>query len=331
MSRFHLPGIALGSLGLLLLFLPLSVSAQSAHVDAHLDADSLQVGEQATLWMIVEHTFPSEVTFPDTDAGPMLFGDLQVLDRGEPAYEYRRGARIDSVGYTVTTFELDDAQVPELPAWIVQNEDTTIAGSDAFTVPIASVLPADTTTAMQGLMPPASFPHGWRVWTASALGVLALFALIAWIVRRRPWADQLAEDTADPPKSPFDRARKQLDSLQPPNQGSAKPFYVTLTYTLRTYLSERLRIPAHERTSTELVEALRRHPHVPPPAAGRIDAVLELADLAKFADTHPDGSANTRALHETQRAIATIEEAVRAVERPPSPPETAPATAPETS
>ncbi|MGM0706294.1 MAG: hypothetical protein ACQETP_10270, partial [Bacteroidota bacterium] len=53
------------------------------------------------------------------------------------------------------------------------------------------------------------------------------------------------------------------------------------------------------------------HPQVPKKAAGRIQAVLELADLAKFADTYPDATANRTALQETKQAVDAIEHALR--------------------
>lgn len=306
-------------IGLLALLPPVS-QAQRVQVDAYVEADSLRIGEQTTLWMVVEHSFQSEVSFPEADTGPTLFGDLEVLERGTPAYQYmgaaRSGGRIDSVGYTVTTFALDEAEVPALPAWVVTGEDTTIAGSDAFTVPVPSVLPSDTTTAMQPLMPPVPFPYTWHRWVALSGLALALLALLAlglwgyWRYRRRGEA----EDTAahNEAATIYEATCTTLGSLAPPEANAqAKAFYTTLTQALRTYLAERLRIPAHERTSAEVVRALQEHPQVPKKAAGRIQAVLELADLAKFADTYPDATANRTALQETKQAVDAIEHALR--------------------
>lgn len=312
--------------GLMALLPPVSQAqpAQPVQVDAYVEADSLRIGEQTTLWMVVEHSFQSEVSFPEADTGPTLFGDLEVLGRGTPSYRYmgaaRSGGRIDSVGYTVTTFALDEAEVPPLPSWVVANEDTTIAGSDPFTVPVPSVLPSDTTTAMQPLMPPVSFPYsGWQ-WAALAGLVLALLALGLWGYRRFRQRQEEAEqdDSEAQAVSAYEAACSTLQPLAPPaDDASTKAFYTALTEAMRTYLAVRLRIPAHERTSTELIAALRQHPRVPQEATGRIQAVLELADLAKFADMHPGQAANKTALHETRQAIDTIEQALT----PPEPSE----------
>ena len=310
----------------LVAMLPVASHAQPVQVDAYVEADSLRIGEQTTLWMVVEHSFQSEVSFPEADTGPTLFGDLEVLGRGTPGYRYmgaaRSGGRVDSVGYTVTTFALDEAEVPPLPAWVVANEDTTIAGSEPFTVPVPSALPSDTTTAMQPLMPPVPFPYsGWQ-WAALAGLVLALLALGLWgYMRVRQRQGEAERDASEEQVvSAYEAACSTLQMLSPPkDDASTKVFYTALTEAMRTYLAARLRIPAHERTSTELVQALRQHPRVPKDAAGRIQAVLELADLAKFADTHPDEEANKTALHETRQAIDAIEYALT----PPDPSEAA--------
>ncbi len=301
-----------------LALLPPASQAQPVQVDAYVEADSLRIGEQTMLWMVVEHSFRSEVAFPEADTGPTLFGDLEVLGRGTPGYRYmgaaRTGGRIDSVGYTVTTFALDEAEVPALPAWVVMGEDTTIAGSDAFTIPVPSALPADTTTAMQPLMPLVPFPYTWDQWIAASALVLALLALGLWgYMRYRRWGD--AEDAASHghTTTAYEATCTQLSRLSPPEaHAEAKAFYTALTQALRTYLAKRLGIPAHERTSAEVVHALQQHPQVPKQAAGRIQAVLERADLAKFADTSPDTAANRTALQETKQAVDAIEHALQA-------------------
>ncbi|PEN08465.1 hypothetical protein CRI93_04965 [Longimonas halophila] len=297
-----------------LALLPPASQAQPVQVDAYVEADSLRIGEQTTLWMVVEHSFRSEVAFPEADTGPTLFGDLEVLERGTPGYRYmgaaRTGGRIDSVGYTVTTFALDEAEVPALPAWVVTGEDTTIAGSDAFTIPVPSVLPADTTTAMQPLMPLAPFPYTGSQWLAASALVLALLALALWgymRYRRRGEAEAANDEAA----TIYEATCTTLSTLAPPEANAeAKIFYTALTQALRAYLAKRLGIPARERTSAEVVHALEQHPQVPQKAAGRIQAVLELADLAKFADTSPDTAANRTALQETKQAVDAIEHAL---------------------
>ena len=296
--------------------------AQPAQVEAYVEADSLRIGERTTLWMVVEHSFQSQVVFPDADTGPTLFGDLEVLGRSAPGYRYmgaeRSGGRIDSIGYTVTTFALDKAEVPALPAWIVQSRDTTIAGADPFTVPVPSVLPSDTTTAMQPLMPPVAFPYTWSQWAAMSALVFALLMLGLWgywRYRRQGEAGQPA--SSQKPDTAYGAATATLNSLSPPGaHAEAKAFYTALTQALRTYLAARLRIPARERTSAELVAALQRHPRVPESSVERIQQVLQQADLAKFAATYPDATTNRNALQETKQAVSTIEEALTKVESP---------------
>ena len=286
--------------------------AQSAQVDAYVEADSLRIGAQTTLWLVATHSFQSQVLFPDADTGPTLFGDLEVLARGTPRYRYggtgQPGGRVDSVGYTVTTFALDEAQVPALPVWIVRGRDTTTVGAAAFAVPVPSVLPSDTTTAMQPLAPVFAFPYSRWQWAGWAALAAALLALGVWGYRRYR-SREPAAGAAGPPASPYEAATRTLHALNPDEAAEApKAFYTALTQAVRAYAADRLQLKARERTTAELVAALDGHRCVPESAARRLQAVLELADLAKFADARPAADANARALRETKQALDRIEQ-----------------------
>ena len=102
-----------------------------ARLDAYIVEDSVAIGERFTLIVSAEHGFNVNVEFPRPDAGPLIFGDVQVV--GEPDIGDRYlgaeapGMRIDSIRYTATTFELDSARVPSLPV------DVILAGGDTLT------------------------------------------------------------------------------------------------------------------------------------------------------------------------------------------------------
>jgi hypothetical protein len=105
----------------------------------------------------------------------------------------------------------------------------------------------------------------------------------------------------------------RLDRLPAPTGTDldVEAFYVGLSAAVRAYLSDRLNVPAREQTTAEIVATLRDQDRVSAAARKRIRAVLEVADLVKFADSRPSPSDNETALREARAALRTIEDTVR--------------------
>jgi len=90
-----------------------------------------------------------------------------------------------------------------------------------------------------------------------------------------------------------------------------KPFYVELSNALRVYLAREVGVAAPERTTREVVEHLEERPDVPAEATSRLQAVLQLADLVKFAGIRPSAGDHEKALREARAALDAIEASPR--------------------
>ncbi len=141
--------------------------------------------------------------------------------------------------------------------------------------------------------------------------VLALAALLAaWLfVRRRrapePAAATLEAEPPAPPPDPFEIALARLAGVEQerwPARGEVARHYEAVADTLRGYLQEAERLPARERTTSELLWAL-------PPRLGesglrrRAQTVLGEADLVKFARRRPDPATASVYLREAQQLL----------------------------
>lgn len=307
---------------------PPAVPAQTApaRVDVQIGADSIRVGEPFSVSLTAEHTFSTEVRFPTADAGPLVFGDLEVLSRGEVSERYLGsagpGRRVDSVAYRVATFALDSARIPPLPVEVVVGQDTVLVSTQEQQLPVIATVGPDA-RGLKGLAPLASFPQPVWPWALLAIaGAVAVAGLVYWW-RQRNEPDAAPEAAPAPaPPSAFEAAHNRLNRLSLPADDrpvDVEDFYVELSALLRTYLAARLGIAARERTTAEIVSALTDHPDVPTAARKRVRAVLEVADLVKFADSRPRASDHQTARDETRAAIRSIERAQRAdAPAPPS-------------
>ena len=297
-----------------------NAAAQPVRFETHVSTDSVAVGERFTLSLVAEHGPQTAVSFPSPDAGGVLFGDLDVIQRltvqqrPGPA-----GRQVDSVAYEVTTFALDSVRVPALPVRVTAGRDTTIRSAPARTVTVVSVVGPDA-KGMHGVAALAPFPQPWWTWALLALtatGLLAGLVYLWW--RRQPDdAPTPVQRVPDDDQTPYEAAtswiRQLEESYDLADPDAVKPFYVELSNALRIYLARELGVAALERTTREVVDTLEERPDVPSGATSRIQAVLQLADLAKFAGIRPTADDHEKALREARAALDTIEAAPRSPE-----------------
>lgn len=305
-----------------------AAAQSSPNIEARVSADSVKIGERFTVRLVAEHDADAAAVFPAADAGAALFGDLHVVQRR--AVQSRRASptrRVDSVAYEVTTFALDSARVPILPVRLVAGPDTTVAGTFPQVVPVRSIVEPDD----EVLRTPAalaSFPWPLWVWGALGLSALALAGGLVYAWRRWGEEDASASDGDDDSPTPYRDAMERLQGLDrrnPTGQAARKAFYVDLTDTLRVYLARRLGVRALEQTTAEVLAALRRRPEVQEGMLRRLQAVLEQADLVKFADAEPSPERSQSVLEEARGVIDALESAQRRAESPSADDEPAPA------
>ena len=286
-------------------------------IEARVSADSVKIGERFTLTLVAEHAADATAVFPAADAGWALFGDLHVVRRGSVQTRLLSDARrVDSVAYEVTTFALDSARVPILPVRLTTGTDTTVAGPLPRVVPVESVVGPEA----EGLRAPAllaAFPRPFWVWGVLVLAGAALLAGGAYAWWRRRGEETEAVAAAEERENPYEVAAARLQRLEqrnPTGREACKAFYVDLTETLRVYLAHRIGIRALERTTPEVLAALRRRPEVGDRIVHRLQAVLEQADLVKFADIQPPPEESRSVLQDAQDVLDAVEAAQRRAE-----------------
>lgn len=288
-------------------------------LETHVSTDSVLIGERFHVSVVARHDGSAQVLFPPADAGSLIFKDLDVLERSPKHSSARgRGTHVDSVTYKAVTFSLDSVRVPGLPVQVVIGGDTTIVTAPARTVTVVSVVGSDA-KGIHGVAPPAPFPR--PIWTWIVLGMVlvslvgALIYYVWW--HKAPRRSRSPRRRVEADQTPYEAATswmRQLESYDLSDPDAVKPFYVELSTAIRVYIARELDIAALERTTREVVEVLSHRPDVPEEAAARIRAVLELADLVKFADIRPTSDDHAKALREARAALDAIEAAPRALE-----------------
>lgn len=323
-----------GLLGMILLMSSSVASAQTVRATA--SVDSVRIGARFTVSVVASHRFMSSVAFPPDTAGPAVFGELEVFARTPVAERYlgaeAPGMRVDSVAYEVATFALDTARVPPLPVRIVVGGDTSEIRTAPLLIPVRSTVSAEA-QGLREMAPLAAFSGPWWPWVLLAIVLLVLVA--GAVYYGRAWMPSSHEaPSPQPPRPavpPHEAARQRLDALEHTTDWSdpdaLEAFFVDLSAVVRRYMADRLGVTALERTTPELIRALRHEASVPGGAIDDVHDVLDRSDLVKFADNRPTSEEGRAALRTTRRALDAIERAQPALRdktAPASPDETTP-------
>ncbi len=144
----------------------------------------------------------------------------------------------------------------------------------------AAPLPAD----LRPLKPPVALPLPWTVWLILILLLLATAALAVWLWRRshRPPPPPPPEPPIPPHERALEKLRATLALIDQPHL-----FTVRVCDTIRTYLEERFRLHAPERTTEEFLLELRRSASLEADHQSVLGDFLQRCDLVKFARYEP--------------------------------------------
>lgn len=297
-----------------------STAQPAVQLDTRLSADSVLVGGRFTVSFVAEHDGNVSVSFPDPATGPGTFGDIEVQRRRTVEHRSSGGRQVDSAAYEVTTFVLDSARVPPVPLQVVAGGDTSVASTPARGVKVLSVL-KPSRKGIHDVAPLASFPKPLWPWILVALAVAGLLGGLLYSLWWRRAADEtpsVAPGTlTEVDQTPYEAATarlRQLESYDLADPEAVKPFYVELANAVRVYVANELEVRALERTTSEVVAVLADRSDVPAEAVEQLQAVLELADLVKFAGVQPSREEHEQVLHEARAALDAIEAAPRGAE-----------------
>lgn len=286
-------------------------AAQTAAVG--ISADSVLVGERFFFTVNVRAAPGQVVLFPSLSQGSLPVGDAEFVKRvSEPGPP----AAIDSATYEVAVFGIDSAMVGGLPIAVIKADgDTLFFASPSVSVGIRSVVPEDA-AGLKDLAPLATFPlllWPWIVGTILAL-VIAWFLYSYFKKRAAARAPESVVKVA-PRMDPYDEALGRLRSLADARidgEEDVQHYHDELSDILRTYIEKTLAVPALERTTGELLGALRQlsqvaTDYVSEEVVERVAETLGISDMVKFAKYSSRDDENRRALDLAKESIEDIE------------------------
>lgn len=283
------------------------LAGQTQNLQEFSTVDSLQVGDTFDFSITLEKDREYDnIIFPDSSHFSNTF---EVRTRKL----YKLSEYTDSVYYELQFFGTADTLIPKLPIQLIQQQDTTTLYTKPIPVGFSSVL-AENDESLRPLKPIFEFAKAWWPYLLGFL-ILAIAAYYGYQYYQQ-WQEQQQQEKERPHFSPtpfqnplqeFRKSVQQLENAELTTQEDYKDFYSALGDAIRQYYESLYNLPALESTSGELLNMLRN---------GSIDqnliddtrAVLQEADMVKFAKFNPTPKQAERALQKAYNFIDRAQE-----------------------
>ena len=268
-------------------------------VTAHIEPDSILIGDRFDLVIDVEKDLVQVVEFPefeDREGKIEIVESLPVdtLERDGRHLKLRKRYRL--AAFDEGRYNLGTASV----LYADKNILDTLSTRDSLYLEVTTFQIDSTSQSIYDLKGQRTLPfrlaeiRTYLLWGAAALLLLAaaLYALVRWLRSRGKRLGDLFKPA--PPLPPHVAAIRALEALH--NQklwqnNRHKQYYSGLTDILRTYIAARWGIGAMEMTADEIIAAMRPV-ELPDKARMDLTAILRDGDLVKFAKATPPAEEN---------------------------------------
>ncbi len=246
------------------------------------------VGDRIPLRLQLKNSGPLDITVAWPTL-PTQWGPFEVAAQERSAAEILAGGGMGIVSVDVILWTPGSHETPPLElTYTTRTGVSAPVAAQPLTIAIASVLSTDERereTARRALKAQAALPQraAWPWLVVGGVGGLLLGGGGWWFWRQRGRHREPQPLGAAPPL-PRAIAHAELDrieALQLPAQGKTQQQTILVADCLRGYLEAVTAVPATERTTAELLRALRQRPLEP--LLPKLTACLETADLVKFA------------------------------------------------
>lgn len=280
-------------------------------VKAVADTTSIRLGEQVKISVTAKVMIYAlkganiKVAFPNL---PDSLNHLEIVSRTSlDTTGSNEQQRLWKQTITLTSFDSGRWELPPMKFEVFSVTDGSY--DSVFTDPIfidVNTVAVDTSKAFKPIKPLRRVAWNLLDYWPYLLGILLLVtAVVLYFVywhKRKP-APKPAP--AVPARSPYEIAMAELAQLEKdkPWNTDVKLYYTQLTDVLRQYFEQQFHIAALEQTTAELMQNIKPVT-VLNQQRDKLQSILTLADLAKFAKLQPSPQEHEDCL---QKAIAVVE------------------------
>jgi hypothetical protein len=295
-------------------------SAQDIHVTAKLDSAHALIGDQLNYTVTLEQPSLARLTlFQPHDT---LCKGIEIVSGPKRDTTVLAGGRLKiNDKYISTSFDSGYYQIPPAYAELRDSNGSRKYYSEysRLLVTRVRIAPQDTTSKIFDIVAPYKAPLTFGELLPWILALLAAAALI-WgaiiLAKKLKRKENIAEPVLipDPAHIIAFRELEKLKNEKLWESGEVKLYYSRLTEILRQYLENRYGVYSLEMTTSETLNALAKTGFKKDEKYASLKAILNGADLVKFAKYKPDPDENSEHFNKAWKFV----EDTRSMEECPS-------------
>ena len=280
-------------------------------VSASIDSTMLMIGDQTAMHLSVTQEANERVEMPVF--GETLQDGIEIVDRSVIDTTTLPDGRLQlSQELTLTSFK--DSLFAVAPIAVVSGGDTF--RTEPMALNVIQPFEVDSSLAITDIKDIEKAPiYWWGIlrWILLALAVIGLFVGAYYGVQ---WYRKhfLKEEEVIEPEllRPADEvALEKLDEIKAQKiwkDGKVKEYQTELTDVVREYIGRRFDVQSTEKTSDETLRAMK--PLIDKELFAKLNKMLQLADLVKFAKWHTTPDENEQALSTAYEFVNETKEVI---------------------
>ncbi|MDA3865940.1 MAG: hypothetical protein PF489_04230 [Salinivirgaceae bacterium] len=307
--------------GIILMQLTGTVSAQHARVQASLDTTMMLIGDHVEFTLSAEIPNDAKVTFPVlTDT---IIDKIEII-RNLPFDTLLNGdVKTISKPYIITGFDSGSYEIKSFKIAVKYAENNTdtlhtnpvYLGVMTFNIDSTANSIADIKKPIETPLTFNEFLAEYAIYYGLTILILALIFTLWWYYKKQQKIKSDEPVKQKPREQAHVIALRELDELQAKKlwqKDKIKLHYSHLSETVRKYLEYRFDVPALENTTGFITTYIENRNVLDTENKKKVNEILELADLAKFAKFTPLPDDNARTLdYAYQLVISTKEQALQ--------------------
>jgi len=269
------------------------------------DRTKITVGDRINLRIVVTKSPKTELLQFNPFSSSEIF---EVKDYKKLKTKKRFGRELQEFKYVITSYTVGSQAIS--PLRILYKDisgNTAVVLTDTISISVESVLKGETAAAdIKDIKPPLSM----RSYLFFYIFILVIIAVVYFYIRMKKKTKNGFFDPEEKTGSPYELALemlKKLEAMELVEKGDIKQHYIILSEILRHYIEGRYAMPAIERTTNEIYQAMRAK-EIERKHCILIKELLEQCDLIKFAKFVPEKKVSTQDMQRSYEIIETTKE-----------------------
>lgn len=284
-----------------MLFVGIDANAQRVSVQAQVDSTTMEIGDKFQLHLVA--TVPQNVSLESID-----LSELEAVENVEIGVESdwdtaKVGQEILlKKDLTLQVWDSGYYWIPEIPFVLAQNGASNVYKTNRIPITVGSVILQDSVQLADIkdiIREKATWEDYFFLIVAFALICLAVLGYYLWKKRQDAKTAPPIPEIKLPAHEIALTALTKLKGEKLWQQGDVKTYQSRLTYIIREYLENRYEVPALESTTDEILRSLKKV-DFDSSWKDKLQNILQVADLVKFAKAKPPADFHDRVLQEAE-------------------------------